>query len=204
MSRISRFASVLATVSVIVTLTGCFDEPTPAYKTVPAEARLYWQDRSLENLAGLDFGASPERIDYLNLDRNYLTDIAPVAKLTGLKWLRLNENRLMKLPDLSALVKLRRIYLRDNHLTEVPSTLEQLPELTDIELSGNPIRQLPDWLMHKASLRNLSFNRTLLDTLPQDLSGWRSLKSLQLGELKLSAAEMSRIRAALPDTRISF
>ena len=190
-------------------LAGCFNEPEPAYKTVPAENRVYLQEKGLTTLADGRFAGAvrhdaPCAVDYLNLDRNQLTNVDAVASLTGLKWLRLNENRLASLPDLSALVNLRRIYLRDNKFTVVPETLKDLPALTDIELSGNPIKTIPDWLAAKQGLLFLSFNRTQVTALPADLSAWKSLKALQLGELNLSAEEMARIRAALPDVAITF
>lgn len=189
----------LAPVLVALCAAGCFNEPEPAYKTVPAENRVYLQEKGLKAFPEVTASA-----EYLNLDRNQLESVAGVENLKGLKWLRLNENRLASLPDLSALVNIRRIYLRDNKFTAVPETLKDLPALTDIELSGNPIKTIPDWLAAKKGLLFLSFNRTQITALPADLSAWKSLKALQLGELNLSAEEMARIRAALPDVAITF
>lgn len=197
---LKHFSLLLVSVA-LAALTGCFDEPTPAYLTVPAEARVYLQDRGLKTLEGTTI---PQIADYLNLDRNELTTVAGVEKLVNLKWLRLNGNRLSSLPDLSGLTHLRRIYLKDNLLSRVPETLKDLPELTDIELSGNPIGEIPAWLANKKGLKNLSFNRTRVKRLPEDLSAWADLQSLQLGDLGLSAAEMARIRAALPNVSIVF
>lgn len=202
-----RFASVtLATA--LVAVAGCFNEPEPAYKTVPPEQRVYLQDRGITNWVqqvATAFKTDVAAIDYLNLDRNALSDVAGVEKLTGLKWLRLNSNRLSKLPDLGGLVELRRIYLRDNAFKVVPASLEALPKLTDIDLSGNPILEIPAWLGRKSGLENLSFSRTRIVRLPEDISAWRSLKSLQLGDLNLSADEMARIRKELgPDVAIVF
>ena len=183
-------------------LAGCFNEPEPAYKSVPAEARLYLSDKGLGEFVDssirrfIDAGIPKEKVDYLNLDRNQLTNAEAVAQLTGLKWLRLNSNRLSALPDLKALVNLRRIYLKDNRFTAVPETLKDLPSLTDIDLSGNPITEVPEWLAKKEGLENLSLSRTQIKKLPEDLSAWRSLKTLQLGELQLPKEEMARIRAA--------
>jgi Leucine-rich repeat (LRR) protein len=86
----------------------------------------------------------------------------------------------------------------------VPETLKDLPALTDIDLSGNPLVGIPEWLAKKPGLKNLSFSRTKITRLPQDISAWKSLQSLQLGELSLDAAEMKRIREALPDVAIVF
>jgi len=176
-----------------LTLSGCFNEPEPAYKSVPAESRLYLQDKGLKDLKKTDLSKVG---DYLNLDRNQLTNVDEVVKLSGLMWLRLNNNQLSALPDLKDLVNLRRIYLKGNRFTAVPETLKDLPALTDVDLSGNPITEVPEWLAKKEGLENLSFTGTRITKLPTDLSAWRSLKSLQLGDLNLPAEEMKRIRDA--------
>lgn len=156
------------------------------------------------NLSALVTSLVPANLDYLNLDRNALTDVSVLPSFTGLKWLRLNGNRLTDLPDLKALAALRRIYLSNNQLSSVPETLKDLPALTDIDLSGNPIKSVPSWLAEKKGLQNLSLSRTQITELPKDLSAWSCLVMLQLGELKLSAEEMARIRRTLPDVRIVF
>ena len=199
-----RSASVVCRLSFVLLVAGCFDEPTPAYRTVPAEARVYLKEMSLGDLKGKADVLKPEVVDYVNLDRNQLTNVDEVATLTGLRWLRLNDNRLSALPDLRGLVALRRIYLRNNRFTSVPEQLKDLPELTDVDLSGNPVREIPDWLAEKKGLKNLSFSRTQIKKLPGNIDAWKSLKSLQLGELSLSPEEMARIRKTLPDVAVVF
>lgn len=185
--------------STIVLLSGCFNEPEPAYKSVPAENRVYLSDKGLKAVPEVN-----SKADYLNLDRNQLEKADGVEKLTELKWLRLNDNKLATLPDLKGLVKLRRIYLRNNEFEAVPETLKDLPALTDIDLSGNSVKEVPQWLAEKKGLKNLSFSRTKVTKLPANLEAWASLQCLQLGDLNISAAEMARIRAALPNVAIVF
>ena len=188
-------------------LAGWFNEPIPAYKQVPKEARIYLQDRNLKDLKQVqELFKVGDIIDYVNLDRNEL-EVFPeeLLSLKGLKWLRLNGNKLTQIPSLDNLENLRRIYLRDNNLTAVPEGLKNLPRLTDIDLSGNSqIKEVPEWLAKKEGLEHLSFSRTSIIRLPEDLSAWKSLKSLQLGELQMSLNEMARIRAALSETAIVF
>lgn len=179
---------------------GCFDEPVSAIDVVPSENRVYRKD---ENLGEVPSDINP-KADYLNLDRNVITNAAAVSGLKELKWLRLNDNRLSALPELEKLVKLRRIYLRNNRFTAVPPQLKDLPSLTDIDLSGNPISEIPSWLSEKKGLKNLSFSRTKIEKLPENLEALRTLHSLQLGDLRMSAAEMARIRKALPKVAIVF
>ena len=197
--RLELFAAVA-----LLAFAGCFDEPEPAYKTVPGGARVYLKERGLTDLKGLSLDAS--KVDYLNLDRNALTNVDEVASLAGLRWLRLNDNRLSSLPSLAKLKSLRRIYLSGNLFTEVPETLKDLPLLTDIDISGNPVSEIPEWLAKKEGLEFLSFSRTRITKLPDDLSAWKHLKALQLGDLQLEGGtnEMSRIRKSLPDVAVVF
>lgn len=197
--------SVLAAASAVLLAAGCYEEPVPASKTVPAGARVYLQDKGLKDLAAHAAALKPGLVDYVNLDRNALEAFPPeLAKLTGLKWLRLNGNRLSALPDLKALVNLRRIYLKNNRFTSVPETLKDLPSLTDVDLSGNPLTEVPQWLAEKKGLENLSFTGTKIKTLPKNLDAWKTLKSLQLGQLDIAPDEMARIRGALPDVAVVF
>lgn len=203
-NKIVRSTGAAFLLACIIAVAGCFDEPVPAYKTVPEAARVYLQDKGLKDLSSCKDVLKAEIVDYVNLDRNELTNVNAIASFTNLKWLRLNNNRLSSLPDLSRLISLKRIYLKGNAFKEVPSTLKDLPALTDIELSWNPVKEVPEWLAKREGLENISLTHTEIKSLPSDLSAWRSLKSLQLGDLKLSLEEMKRIRKALPDTTIVF
>ena len=200
MARLTRAMALAAALAVA----GCFDEPTPAYKTVPPEARVYLKDMGLSDLKDKTAALKPDVVDYLNLDRNALTNIDEVATLKNLKWLRLNDNKLSSLPDLKGLASLRRIYLKNNKFASVPETLKDLPALTDIDLSGNPIADVPAWLVEKKGLENVSLSRTRVTRLPENLDAWKSLHSLQLGDLSIPADEMARIRKALPGVAIVF
>ena len=197
---------ILAFAAAAFAVAGCFDEPTPAHKTVTPEARVYLNDKGLKELSSCaDALKAGSAIDYVNLDRNELETFPPeLAGLTGLKWLRLNSNRLSSLPDLSALKSLRRIYLRGNRFTEVPEALKGLPSLTDIELSQNPIAEVPQWLAEKKGLTALSLNGTKIKKLPENLEAWKSLQQLQLGDLNIPFEEMARIRKALPGVAVVF
>ena len=66
------------------------------------------------------------------------------------------------------------------------------------------LKEIPAWLVEKKGLKNVSLSRTHVTKLPENLDAWKSLKSLQLGDLNISAAEMARIRKALPDVAIVF
>lgn len=197
--------SVAAAAVLSMAVSGCFDEPEPAYRTVPEGARVYLQDRGLKDLSAHAAQLRPELVDYVNLDRNLLEVFpAELTALKGLKWLRLNRNRLSSLPDLSGLASLRRIYLKGNRFTAVPEALKDLASLTDVDLSGNPISEVPEWFVKMEGLENVSLSSTRIRKLPADLGAWKTLSSLQLGGLDIPPDEMARIRAALPKVAIVF
>ena len=61
----------------LATLTGCFDEPTPATATVPPEARLYLQDKGLTTLAGGEATLWP-----VELKVELLEGVTPLKRIT--------------------------------------------------------------------------------------------------------------------------
>jgi Leucine-rich repeat (LRR) protein len=228
---ITKSGCILAVAALVVAAAGCYDEPVSAEATVSAEKRIYLKNTDLGRLTveavyekGLIYDSKwtnlssrisldkfkadgLKSVDYLNLDCNKLTNAAAIVEFPSLKWLRLNSNNLSSLPTngFARLSKLRKIYLADNRFTAVPKQLEELPSLKEIDLSGNiGIKEIPDWMAKKQGFEDLSFSGTSIEKLPEDLSAWRSLRLLRLGELKMSGGEMKRIREALPDTTVVF
>ena len=51
-----RNIAAYALVAALAAAAGCFDEPEPAYKTVPAEARAYLQGRGFADFASAASG----------------------------------------------------------------------------------------------------------------------------------------------------
>ena len=66
------------------------------------------------------------------------------------------------------------------------------------------ITGIPEWLAKMQGLEDLSFSGTSITSLPEDISAWKSLRILQLGDLKMTTAEMKRIREALPKTAVVY
>ena len=223
MGNLEKMTVVLA---MLTALSGCFKEPVPAYKTVASETKVYLKETSLQkftkdalfkqglvyvkdsgwtNLSARVQSLDPQKITYLNLDRNSITNIDEIVEFSSLKYLRLNNNRLTSLPNLSALRQLQNLHLRANDLRDIPESLKDLPSLAVLDLSENrKISAIPDWLAKKKNLRHLYLSGTGIRALPGDLSAWESLSTLQLGDLNLSEDEMKRIREALPETLVVF
>jgi Leucine-rich repeat (LRR) protein len=77
--------------------------------------------------------------------------------------------------------------------------------LVMIDLSYNSgITEVPEWLAKMQGLEDLSFSGTSITSLPEDISAWKSLRILQLGDLKMTTVEMKRIREALPETTVVY
>jgi Leucine-rich repeat (LRR) protein len=137
-------------------------------------------------------------LTYLNLDRNRLTTL-PSLKAVPLRWLRVNENRLQALPELPE--TLERLYAANNCLTQV----SKLPShVREVELSYNPLEALPDDF--GVGLERLDVAYTSLKKFPADLSGWRTLRVLNVAGCPLSEEEKDRLEAAfdLDKTTIIF
>ena len=227
---ITNVGFILAVAASLLATAGCYDEPVSAEATVPAEKRIYLKDTNLGHLtvegvyenglihdshwtnlsSRVDLAAFTnvlKSVDYLNLDYNKFTNVDAVVEFPALKWLRLNSNNLSSLPTdgLERLSKLRKIYLADNKFSVVPEQLKNLSSLKSIDLSGNiGIKEVPDWMAKMQGLEDLSLSGTSIEKLPDDISAWKSLKLLRLGELKMSGSEMKRIRESLPDTTVVF
>jgi hypothetical protein len=69
-----------------------------------------------------------------------------LANLRSLHSLNLNGNPLGATPDVSKMFDLRYLALRDTHATELPKGLARLPHLDRVDLRGNQISELPQWL----------------------------------------------------------
>ena len=228
---LTKFRCILTIAALAFAMVGCYDEPRSAELTVPAEKRIYLKNAALKELSieavynkGLIYDDSSwtnlssratfeefksskvKSIDYLNLDYNSLTNVDVVAEFSSLKWLRLNDNRLNDLPkNLNILSNLKSIYLKANKFTSVPEVLKDMRSLVMIDFSYNSgITEVPEWLAKMQGLEDLSFSGTSITSLPEDISAWKSLRILQLGDLKMTTVEMKRIREALPETTVVY
>jgi Leucine-rich repeat (LRR) protein len=161
----------------------------------PALQYLWLSDNRLQKLPTQVSEA--RNLRYLNLDRNRLT-LLPDLHLLPLKWLRANENQLSSLPRLPASIE--RLYLAHNNLSLAPEKTEHLKE---VDLSYNPIKTLPDHF--GAGLSRLDLAYTQITHLPADLSGWETLRFLNLAGCPMSNEEKDRIRHLLaPTTTLIF
>ncbi len=77
-------------------------------------------------------------LTYLNLENNRISDVSPLAGLTNLIYLNLENNRISDVLPLAGLTRLRRLHLEDNELTDV-TPLAGLTRLTWLHLEDNEL-----------------------------------------------------------------
>ncbi|MGY2261716.1 NEL-type E3 ubiquitin ligase domain-containing protein [Pseudomonas sp. SDO55104_S430] len=84
----------------------------------------------------------------LNDNRLVLTEhtLRKLADMRGLRTLSLAGNRLGATVDVSKMIDLQGLFLGSTHATELPVGLQRLPYLDMVDLRGNEIRTLPEWL----------------------------------------------------------
>ena len=128
----------------IIALVGCGKkeaaEPQEKAKSTPKAAieaaiRSKW---SLNKPTGELTEADLEKVTYLDLENNQLTDVKGLEKLTQLEQLVLHNNQLTEPPEgLEKLTQLKSLVLALNQLTDVKG-LEKLTQLGELHLSDNP------------------------------------------------------------------
>ncbi len=85
----------------------------------------------------------------LRINNNYFTEVPPrVYKIKQLRKLWLNSNQLTEIPEIPSgyLQNLWFLDLQNNLLSTLPKSLQQLPNLRDLRLSGNLFDSYPNWL----------------------------------------------------------
>ncbi|MGJ7514065.1 NEL-type E3 ubiquitin ligase domain-containing protein [Pseudomonas baetica] len=89
-------------------------------------------------------------LQHLSLNDNQvvLTEytLRKLADMRELRTLSLSGNRLGATLDVRKMFDLNGLFLRDTHATELPVGLSRLPNLDMVDLRGNDIANLPDWL----------------------------------------------------------
>ncbi len=82
--------------------------------------------------------------------------------------------------DFNSFELTRSLNLRNMGLQKFPEGLRTLRDIEFIDLSGNYIREIPQWIKDLSSLRELRFTHNCLKTLPDDIGWLHQLKILDL------------------------
>ena len=175
----------------------------PEVLQIPTLTTLYLTGNNISELpAGFDKLAA---LTYLNLDRNSLA-VLPGTFPAKLRWIRLNGNKLETLPAGWSGLSPERIYLRNNRFAQIPEVVKNWTALTDLSMSGNPVKEFPAWLAQLSSLRNIDLDDAQIAKLPDDLSALKNLQYLSLRRCPIADEEKARIRKAFSEyrTHVSF
>jgi antitoxin component YwqK of YwqJK toxin-antitoxin module len=121
-----------------------------------------------------------------SVDENALFAAAAAAGATGVG-LALSSPRTSRAALLSRLRPGGALTLHDLGLAEAPDAIGNLPEVTDLNLSGNALRTVPAALGRLFQLRELNLNGNHIDQLPAQLSRITELRSLSLSRNALTA-----------------
>ena len=125
------------------------------------------------------------RLRYLNLSWNKLIAPPPgLGMLSSLETVDLSWNHLEEVHFEKA-KSLRSLILRKNQLATFPA-IADCRSLTELDLSENPIRELPPWIDRLAQLHTFRANKIALVRLPPSMG---SLLNLQTLEISLNRLE---------------
>lgn len=149
--------------------------------------------QTLEQMPGL------QRL-YLSDNQLQLTEASrtTLAGLTELRLLDLNNNPLLNAPTVGRMLDLRTLFLNSCSLRELPGGLRRPPYLETVDLRGNRITALPQWLadVPRGVARTLNLGGNPLDAASRQLlSRYRSRVGVGMGFLEDDIARMTEQRA---------
>jgi hypothetical protein len=120
------------------------------------------------------------------IDESALFAAAAAAGATGVA-LALGSPRTSRATLLSRLRPGGRLGLDDLGLTEVPDAIGNVPEVTELNLSGNGLRTVPAALGNLVQLRELKLDANHIEQLPTELARITEIRSLSLSRNALTA-----------------
>ncbi|XP_011494712.1 PREDICTED: protein flightless-1 [Ceratosolen solmsi marchali] len=133
---------------------------------------------------------------FLDLSHNQLETLPPqTRRLANLQSLNLNHNPLghFQLRQLPSLMNLTTLQMRDTQrtLNNIPSNLESLTNLQELDLSQNALPRVPDALYALPNLRRLNLSDNQISELSTAIEMWQKLETLNLCRNKLTALPVS-------------
>ncbi|XP_055507215.1 protein flightless-1 homolog [Leucoraja erinacea] len=129
---------------------------------------------------------------YLDLSENKLESLPPqMRRLVHLQTLILNNNPLMhaQMRQLPAMTALQTLHLRNTQRTQsnLPTSLEALSGLLDVDLSCNDLSRVPECLYTLSSLRRLNLSTNQISELSLCIDQWTQLDTLNLSRNQLTS-----------------
>ncbi|XP_060116664.1 protein flightless-1 homolog [Heteronotia binoei] len=129
---------------------------------------------------------------YLDLSDNKLESLPPqMRRLVHLQTLILDNNPLMhaQLRQLPAMIALQTLHLRNTQRTQsnLPTSLEGLVNLTDVDLSCNDLSRVPECLYTLSNLRRLNLSSNQISELSLCIDQWTRLETLNFSRNQLTS-----------------
>ncbi|XP_047991735.1 protein flightless-1 [Leguminivora glycinivorella] len=129
---------------------------------------------------------------FLDLSHNLLETLPPqTRRLANLQTLILNDNPLglFQLRQLPSLQSLETLHMRNTQrtLANLPTSLDTLSNLSDVDLSKNALTKVPDALYSLLGLKRLNLSDNEITEVSQAIDNWQKLESLNLSRNKLTS-----------------
>ncbi|XP_027730282.1 protein flightless-1 homolog [Vombatus ursinus] len=129
---------------------------------------------------------------YLDVSDNKLESLPPqMRRLVHLQTLILNNNPLMhaQLRQLPAMTALQTLHLRNTQRTQsnLPTSLEGLTNLADVDLSCNDLTWVPECLYTLPNLRRINLSSNQISELSQCIDQWVQVETLNLSRNQLTS-----------------
>lgn len=129
---------------------------------------------------------------FLDLSNNLLETLPPqTRRLVNLQTLILNDNPLglFQLRQLPSLQSLETLHMRNTQrtLANLPTTLDALSNLTDVDLSKNALTKVPEALYSLLNLKRLNLSDNEITEISPSMEAWQKIESLNLSRNKLTA-----------------
>ncbi|XP_073956996.1 FLII actin remodeling protein [Choristoneura fumiferana] len=129
---------------------------------------------------------------FLDLSSNLLETLPPqTRRLANLQTLILNDNPLglFQLRQLPSLQSLETLHMRNTQrtLANLPTSLDTLSNLSDVDLSKNALTKVPDALYSLLNLKRLNLSDNEITEVSQAIDNWQKLESLNLSRNKLTS-----------------
>ncbi|OCT64459.1 protein flightless-1 homolog [Xenopus laevis] len=129
---------------------------------------------------------------YLDLSDNKLDSLPPqMRRLVHLQTLILNNNPLLhaQLRQLPAMTALETLHLRNTQRTQsnLPTSLEVLTNLSDVDLSMNELTRIPECLYTLPNLKRLNLSSNQISEISLCIDQWAQLETLNLARNQLTS-----------------
>ncbi|XP_046966291.1 protein flightless-1 [Vanessa cardui] len=133
---------------------------------------------------------------FLDLSNNSLETLPPqTRRLANLQTLILNDNPLglFQLRQLPSLQSLETLHMRNTQrtLANLPTSLDTLCNLSDVDLSKNALTKVPDALYSLQNLKRLNLSDNEITEISTAMDIWQKLESFNLSRNKLTVLPAS-------------